>query len=127
MDERRTVRVVRRVDEVEPHPELAQQGERHAEVGADQLERHRRFRHRLTIAFFRAPCHDRGSCTRRWRGRVMDKFEGRRMDGAEFHDVSLAGAKFDDVNLSNARFSNVNLSSVSIENANIKGLRIFGY
>ena len=47
----------------------------------------------------------------------MEKFERRRMDGAEFHDVALAGAVFD----------NVNLSGVSIENANITGLRIFGY
>jgi uncharacterized protein YjbI with pentapeptide repeats len=57
----------------------------------------------------------------------MERFERRRMDGAEFHDVSLAGAAFDDVNLANARFTNVNLAGVCIENANIKGLRIFGY
>jgi uncharacterized protein YjbI with pentapeptide repeats len=63
----------------------------------------------------------------RGRGGTMDRFERRRMDGTEFHDVSLAGAVFDNVNLSNARFTNVNLSGVSIENANIKGLRIFGY
>jgi uncharacterized protein YjbI with pentapeptide repeats len=67
----------------------------------------------------------------RWQARLreaaMDRFERRRMDGAEFHDVSLAGAMFDNVNLSNARFSNVNLSGVEIENANITGLRIFGY
>jgi len=58
---------------------------------------------------------------------MMDRFERRRMDGAEFHDVSLGGAVFDNVNLANARFENVNLSGVSIQNANIKGLRIFGY
>jgi uncharacterized protein YjbI with pentapeptide repeats len=57
----------------------------------------------------------------------MERFERRRMDGAEFHDVSLAGARFDNVNLAGARLENVNLSDVSIENANIKGLKIFGY
>jgi uncharacterized protein YjbI with pentapeptide repeats len=58
---------------------------------------------------------------------AMDRFERRRMDGAEFHDVSLANAIFENVNLSGARLENVNLSGVSIENANIKGLKIFGY
>jgi uncharacterized protein YjbI with pentapeptide repeats len=67
----------------------------------------------------------------------MERFEGRRMDGAEFRQVSLGGARFDDVNLAGASFTNVNLSGtrlenvnlsgVSIENANIAGLRIFGY
>jgi uncharacterized protein YjbI with pentapeptide repeats len=67
----------------------------------------------------------------------MDRFEKRRMDGAEFRQVSLGGARFDDVNLAGASFTNVNLSGtrlenvnlsgVSIENANIAGLRIFGY
>ena len=82
--------------------------------------------------------------TRSWpgaqEGAVMDeacRFERRRMDGAEFRDVSLAQAIFDDVNLGEARFGNVNLagarfddvnlSGVAIDNANIKGLRIFGY
>jgi uncharacterized protein YjbI with pentapeptide repeats len=65
--------------------------------------------------------------TARLREGAMDRYERRRMDGAEFHDVSLAGAVFDNVNLCDARFTNVNLSGVSIENANIKGLRIFGY
>jgi uncharacterized protein YjbI with pentapeptide repeats len=60
-------------------------------------------------------------------GRAMERFERRRMDGAEFHDVALAGAVFDNVNLAGARFANVNLAGVSIENANIKGLKIFGY
>lgn len=58
---------------------------------------------------------------------AMERFERRRMDGAEFHDVSLAGALFDNVNLAGARLENVNLAGVSIENANIEGLKIFGY
>jgi tRNA (cytidine/uridine-2'-O-)-methyltransferase len=67
----------------------------------------------------------------------QSRFERRRMDGAEFQNVSLAGAVFDDVNLGGARFTNinlsgarfedVNLSNVAIDNANIKGLSIFGY
>jgi uncharacterized protein YjbI with pentapeptide repeats len=69
----------------------------------------------------------RGWPAARRREGAMDRFERRRMDGAEFHDVSLAGARFDNVNLSGARLENVNLSGVSIVNANIKGLRIFGY
>lgn len=66
-----------------------------------------------------------------------DRFENRRMDGAVFHDCSLAGAQFDDINLAEAVFSdvnlrrahlsNINLSDVVIENANIAGLTIMGH
>jgi len=65
------------------------------------------------------------------------RFEKKRLDGAVFHDVSLANAAFKNVNLSQSSFSdvslkgarltNVNLYDVTITNANIDGLTIFGH
>jgi uncharacterized protein YjbI with pentapeptide repeats len=111
------VGIVRRVDDIEPRPLLAQSLERGIEVGANQFQIVGAMVHASPLAGDGGPQKER----------AMDRFERRRMDGAEFNDVSLAGARFENVNLAGASFEDVNLSGVSILNANIKGLTIFGY
>ena len=66
-----------------------------------------------------------------------ERFQNRRLDGAVFHDCSMARSGFEDVNLteamfadvnlSGARLANVNMTRVAIDDANIEGLTILGY